>query len=322
MSHPDEGTIQMLLDGELDAAERTRVERHVAECAACAARVAEARELLQEAERLVEVLAVPERAVPPRASRNRRTLVRTLAWAASIVIAVGAGYWARGSAPLTTDTAILQDGEARPGPDAAPPPLAARDQPARTAEPAPSGARRDADAAKTTGEAKEAEQPRANEAAPKAIAPSPASPAIANRAERAAQPEALAAPLARAADEAVTHRWRVISMEEAVRLLGGQLRLIDGLTPDRVETGPGTAVAGADPALPLVRVVYEAGAVVLDQQRPRPVADTRQAAAAKAVGGVALESSATAWRQQGAIRFVVTGNVPTDSLRALGERVR
>jgi len=322
MSHPDEGTIQMLLDGELDAAERTRVERHVAECAACAARVSEARAFLQEADRLVEVLAVPERAAPPRASRSRRTLVRTLAWAASIVIAVGAGYWARGSTPLTTNTAILQDGDARQARDAAPPPLTARDEPVRAALPAESGARQDTDAAKVTGEAKEAEQPRANEPAPKATAPSPASPAIANRAERAAQPEALAAPLARTSDEAAIGRWRVISMEEAVRLLGGQLRLIDGLTPDRVETGPGTAVAGADPALPLVRVVYESGAVVLDQQRPLIVADTRQAAAAKAVGGVALESSATAWRQQGAIRFVVTGNVSTDSLKALGERVR
>lgn len=309
MSHPDEGTIQMLLDGELDAAERTRVERHVTECAACAARVAEARAFLEEADRLVEVLAVPQRTAHPRVSRSRRTLVRTLAWAASIVIAVGAGYWARGSTPLTTNTTILQDGEAHPEPDAAPPP-------------AESGARRDTDAAAATGEAKEVEQARANAPAPKAIAPSPASPATANRAERAAQPEALAAPLARAADEAAVGRWRVISMEEAVRLLGGQLRLIDGLTPDRVETGPGTAVAGADPALPLVRVVYESGAVVLDQQRPLIVADARQAAAAKAVGGVALESSATAWRQQGAIRFVVTGSVSTDSLKALGGRVR
>ncbi|MEZ4414072.1 MAG: zf-HC2 domain-containing protein [Gemmatimonadales bacterium] len=318
MSHPDEGTIQMLLDGELDAIERGRVERHIAECASCAANLAEARAFLEEADRLVEVLAVPPRAAQPRASRSRRTLVRTLAWAASIVIAVGAGYWARGSTPLTPDTAILQDGEAGPTPNTAPPPLAARDEPVRAAVPAESGTRRDTDAGKTTGEAKAAAPARANELAPKAIAPSPASPTIAIRAERAAQPEALAA------DQAVS-RWRVISMEEAVRLLGGQLRLIDGLTPDRVETGPGTAVAGADPALPLVRVVYAAGAVILDQQRPMLVADTRQGNAAKpvgGVGGVAQESSATAWQQQGEIRFVVTGNVSTDSLKALGERVR
>ena len=322
MSHPDEGTIQMLLDGELDPAERRRVERHVDECAACAATLAEARGFLEEADRLVGVLEVPQRAPRRRVAPRRRALVRTLAWAASIVVAVGAGYWARGSTPLATNTTILQDGEAHPEPDAAPPPLAARNEPVRAAVPAESGARRDTDAAKATGEAKEAERARADAPAPKAIAPSPASPATANRAERAAQPEALAAPLARAADEAAIGRWRVIAMEEAVRLLGGQLRLIDGLTPDRVETGPGTAVAGADPALPLVRVVYASGAVVLDQQRPLIVADARQAAAAKAVGGVATESSATAWRQQGAIRFVVTGSVSTDSLRALGERVR
>ncbi|TFG47234.1 MAG: hypothetical protein E4H38_08540 [Gemmatimonadales bacterium] len=72
-----------------------------------------------------------------------------------------------------------------------------------------------------------------------------------------------------------------------------------------------------------MRIVYANGAVVLDQQRPLISAtEGRQRDAAKAVGGVAAEPSPTAWQQQGGIRFVVTGTVSEDSLRALGQRVR
>ena len=105
-------------------------------------------------------------------------------------------------------------------------------------------------------------------------------------------------------------------------MLGGQIRLIDGLTPDRVESGPGTAVAGADPALPLVRIVYAAGGVILEEQRPLGHAGERQESSSKAALGAAAPGVATAWQERGGIRFVVTGSVSADSLRALGARVR
>ncbi len=287
MSHPDEGTIQMLLDDELDVAERRRVESHVAECTACAARLAEAREFFDEADRLVGVLQVPTAEPRRRTAPRRRALVRTIAWAASIVIAVGVGYWGRGADTTTMNPAVLENGDPE---------------------------------AKTNLSALPAEPPA--EPAPAASVTPRATQPLAERPARVERPTANELARTEVADEVA--RWRVISMEEAVRLLGGQLRLIDGLTPDRVETGPGTAVAGADPALPLVRVVYAAGTVVLDQQRPAGVvaAESRQRDAAKAVGGVAAAAPATAWRQQGDIRFVVTGSVSTDSLRALSQRVR
>ncbi len=77
--------------------------------------------------------------------------------------------------------------------------------------------------------------------------------------------------------------WRVISMEEGVRLLGGQIRLIDGLAAERVETGPGTAVAGADPAVAVVRVIYASGAVTLDEQRSATA--SRRSARSRRRGG-------------------------------------
>ena len=94
-------------------------------------------------------------------------------------------------------------------------------------------------------------------------------PAAAEREALDARANAVAPNGNRLADEAIT-AWRVVSMEEAVRVLGGQIRLIDGLTPNRIEVGPGTAVAGADPGLQVVRVVYADGAVTLDEQRPAP----------------------------------------------------
>ena len=59
MPHVDEGTINALLDGELDAAEVGEVESHFATCAACASRFQEARRFATEAEQLVGVLQAP-----------------------------------------------------------------------------------------------------------------------------------------------------------------------------------------------------------------------------------------------------------------------
>ena len=63
--------------------------------------------------------------------------------------------------------------------------------------------------------------------------------------------------------------FRRITLEEAVRHLSGTIRLIDGMQPSRVETGPGTLVTGADPARDVIRVTYtdgRGGRLILDQQ--------------------------------------------------------
>ena len=317
MSHPDEGTIQMLLDGELDPAERATVEEHLAACAPCTQRWLEAKRFLEEADRLVEVLAVPERPSARRPSPRRRVLVRTLAWAASIVMAVGFGYWGRGTTPPPTER-LAQVRDTAPAPEAVAPAVAA----APIAEPPATRpqqeARTDATDRRALGAANSAAANRVNEPALKQNTPSAAKT---DERETPRMPAAPSVDRAGKLADTGTPAWRVIAMEEAVQLLGGQLRLIDGLTPDRVETGPGTAVAGADAALPIVRVVYASGAVTLDEQRP--MGATRQEGAAKAAGGVAAyESAPTAWQTMSGIRFVVTGSVSADSIRALGARVR
>ncbi|HQR18612.1 MAG TPA: zf-HC2 domain-containing protein [Gemmatimonadales bacterium] len=163
MSHPDEGTIQALLDGELDAEERSRIELHLSACAACAARLAEAREFQQEADRLVEMVVVPPASVLRRGQR-RRTVVRTLAWAASIAVAVAAGYWGRGT---TSPRAELQEGD-RPTQAVATAPPATTTTPPAAPAPAPALGK-DADAGAAAKSRRSVEPPAA--ASPVIVSP-------------------------------------------------------------------------------------------------------------------------------------------------------
>jgi hypothetical protein len=104
MQHLEEGTIHAWLDGELSAAEQAQAERHVAECADCAAAVAEARGMIAGASRIVSALDVargaggggvlPRQSAKPAAARSvwhslRLTPTRA-ALAASILVAAGA----------------------------------------------------------------------------------------------------------------------------------------------------------------------------------------------------------------------------------------
>jgi hypothetical protein len=103
-AHPDEGTIHAWLDGALDAASAAAVAAHVAGCAACSARVAEARGLIAEASRIVGALdeapsgvapsweAVPASgtAVGARSAwRRLRVTPARAAIAAALLVAVG-----------------------------------------------------------------------------------------------------------------------------------------------------------------------------------------------------------------------------------------
>ncbi len=112
MSHVDEGKIHAYLDRQLEFAEpaaREALEAHVAECADCAALLDDARTLHAEATavlRMSEPIAhdpPPFEVVTARAEgevgRKTTTLarIRTLAWAASIVLAVTVGWYARPS---------------------------------------------------------------------------------------------------------------------------------------------------------------------------------------------------------------------------------
>ncbi len=100
MSHVDDGTLHAYLDGELLPVERARVEAHVAECAACRGRLEEERALIERASNLLGLAQPPERSAPPlhqlRPPRLAWRLRVPLAWAATVVLALGIGYYVGG----------------------------------------------------------------------------------------------------------------------------------------------------------------------------------------------------------------------------------
>jgi hypothetical protein len=143
MSHLDEGTLHALLDGELEMSEMAEIQAHLGSCAACGSRLREVKQFLMEADRLVAEMQVdahgrapmeqpPRRDQPPVEPLFReppdpwegapvllipdnpdpgelsRRWLKKLAWAATIVVTVGAGYIGLqvrrgGAAPFLTD---------------------------------------------------------------------------------------------------------------------------------------------------------------------------------------------------------------------------
>lgn len=126
MPHIDEGNLTIWLDeaGALPAGERRSIEAHLSECTECRERLAAMRELREDAQAILRLAAPPEHvkprfeqilsratSTPPRPSGTQRhdggakepssypgapisRLVRW-AWAASLVVAAGAGWMGR-----------------------------------------------------------------------------------------------------------------------------------------------------------------------------------------------------------------------------------
>ena len=117
MSHVDDGTLHAYLDGELSPAEVQGVEAHLAQCPACRGRLDEERALITRAGELLALAAPPDRELPPFRAGDVKPLTRLwwrvrlpLAWAATVVVALGIGtYLGRGveqvpQAPTASDT--------------------------------------------------------------------------------------------------------------------------------------------------------------------------------------------------------------------------
>jgi anti-sigma factor RsiW len=92
--HPEEGIIHAWLDGALSPAESREIEEHVASCAECEARVAEARGMIAGASRIVSHLdVVPGKVIPAAAPKVKsKSWLRSpwpMAIAATLVIGIG-----------------------------------------------------------------------------------------------------------------------------------------------------------------------------------------------------------------------------------------
>src|SRR2546430_1540567 len=116
MSHVDEGTLHAYLDGELPAGEAHDLEAHVAQCRECRVRLDEERALIARADELLGLAAPPDRAIPPFRPGDREPPVRLwwrvrlpLAWAATVVLALGAGLYLGSGVLPTRQRAISQN---------------------------------------------------------------------------------------------------------------------------------------------------------------------------------------------------------------------
>lgn len=106
MQHVDEALLIAYADDALGKDERRLVDEHLAGCAECRARIAEEREMSARAVHVLSMAAPVEPVVPPFADVLRRSDSNApparkrsswvpVAWAASLVVAVGAGWLAR-----------------------------------------------------------------------------------------------------------------------------------------------------------------------------------------------------------------------------------
>lgn len=108
MQHLDDGLIHELLDGEVPSDRLPPIQAHLAGCAMCTALLEAEGEIVGEVDGMIESLddeqvaggaSVPASApnpVPVDPARRLATWPRQVAWAASLVLAVGLGYTARG----------------------------------------------------------------------------------------------------------------------------------------------------------------------------------------------------------------------------------
>ncbi len=118
MSHADEGTLHAYLDGELPSAERPALEAHLAGCATCRANLTEERALRERASAVLGAARPAERPAPPLEQLRREPqrspwrVRRSFAWAASIAVALGLGYYMR--SPSASPVAAAPPAPAQP----------------------------------------------------------------------------------------------------------------------------------------------------------------------------------------------------------------
>ncbi len=100
MSHVDEGTLHAYIDGELPPAEAQGVAEHLAHCPVCRGRVEEERALIARADQVLALARPPERDLPAFPAGERQPPIRwwrpgrvPLAWAATVVLALGIGIY-------------------------------------------------------------------------------------------------------------------------------------------------------------------------------------------------------------------------------------
>lgn len=367
MSHVDDGVLHAYLDGGLSALDAVRVERHVADCGACQLRLDQARGLIQRAARLLEWASPPaDRAAPPLA--DLRPAVGgaprwrvPVAWAATIVVALGVGIYggqrllsggretdqrysssdvatqkaneesgfadSRRATPITVvadaESGSAQRQDAAKTPAAAPAPVATTEPQAPT-NIASGIAPRDSVALNRVAQATPA-QPRPDSTAVRAKLDSNATLALGSRREAAATIRSFNAPTPPAAGDTAAARERRAAAPEAAASSGQLYRAETTVWPvigiDSARVLLGTAPVSL-PDFPVNAIRTQNGVVAVDQVvPPGRVIRLLQRRANTDEAQVRTLSDLLA-RYVDGMRVEISGPMPPDSLSKLLERVR
>jgi hypothetical protein len=348
MRHVDDGNLHAYLDGHAQTSADERggtIDRHLAECPECRARLEEERRVRERARAILRAADPADLAAPPyeqvvaRAARRKgpsRSLRPAVpwAWAASVALAVTLGWYARTligrgrEAPqLARSTTI----------EAAVPaaPAAARDGERRreTATETASTGTQVADASRRVASRPEAgtaaSQKRAAEeqvsaerkeepgfakarALVDAVQPAPSPPA----APTAMQPLAqrVSAPVLNEAG------WTTVSEAEAKRRLGGPIARV----PDLAILGYSVSGSGEATVVHTIQVLGPGVTLDLYQQRATARSGERGGVVAarpsvRALRDEAIEPVSVDWE---GFRVSARAQVPADSLRALLRKLR
>ena len=315
MSHVDEGMLHAYLDGELPAPERAALEIHIAQCATCSARLTEERSLIERASAVLSAARPSERPAPRR--RGRRILGARLpfAWAATVVLALGIGYYLH--APKSPFV---------PAPE--PQTVAmTRDRPATTSVPASKKPearqlqhRRDVRPVRSREDAATADKARITDSTIAFVTQPLATGAVA--AQSSNQLRGAGAPSALRVDEAivradsslaglrgrlVSSEWTIISRGSARTLLGTDPVGIPGLAARDIKRSP------TDAATIVVEQQLDSRTVIQLFQRPANVDGVERE--------FAMRSNELA-RYVGRLRVEITGPLTSDSLNRLLEQVQ
>jgi len=336
MSHVDEGTLHAYLDAELPSGERAALEAHLVQCAPCRAQLAEERALQERSTALLGSTRPLDRALPPfeqvrRAPRRRWYMPTGFAWAASLLLAVGFGYYLseqvsphpQQDAVDRTPVASLEADTIR-----ANVPLAARRESApaqkstagrrATDKPAPS-----APSAENSNRLYSTQPPEAVTLRGQAPAPQPLdtsrrlhdSALVLNEAVVTAGVEGrvAAAPSANRSDSRsvrnlVSTTWPLISRGKAASLLGDRPVGVPGLATRGIHSSP------AGDGTVVVEQALDSKTVIQIFQRPASSAETDELVVRERADRVLA-------RYVGRLRVEISGPVSTDSLNKLLEQV-
>jgi Putative zinc-finger len=335
MSHVDEGTLHAYLDGELPPNERRDLDAHLAQCATCKALLADERALFERSTALLASTRPVERPAPPfeqvrRAPRRAWYLRTAVPWAASIVLAIGLGYYLRDPddavrvVPSTAQTVgAADDRPVRQDSD-----LTTASKQFATQPPARSRrAQRVSEERDSTVSGIVALEPNVQL---RNVTPVPAAGAAASDRDSVslrldavvvqsgakAQTNELAALRGRA----VTTQWQIISRGTATTLLGTDPVGLPGLTTRRIRRSP------APDGTVVVEQALDSATTIQIFQRPTGELGNSDRAAREAAPSAAAPPPSPSpadrlARFVGRLRVEISGPLSTDSLNKLLEQV-